>query len=184
MLVCASESARNFNPLPSYEGRLRHRPPVPKPFYFNPLPSYEGRPWPRWRRLRMLAISIHSPHTRGDVSYDFTSSKTCSFQSTPLIRGETPRGRPSPALSQISIHSPHTRGDFVTVPKQPIYYNFNPLPSYEGRLGIVYNDIVAVKISIHSPHTRGDGKEGKSFWELTNFNPLPSYEGRHTTRQR
>ena len=56
------------------------------------------------------AISIHSPHARGD-DHD-KRSLFCDY---------------------ISIHSPHARGDkpFGNFIKIPLY--FNPLPSCEGR---------------------------------------------------
>ena len=100
----------HFNPLPSYEGRqpapwLRSRPP-----YFNPLPSYEGRRGERPVGAAGEGISIHSPHTRGDVR---------RFSLSPE--------------HAISIHSPHTRGDLIKRPLTLRGIYFNPLPSYEGR---------------------------------------------------
>ncbi len=61
--------------------------------HFNPLPSCEGRR----DGLPVLSpsklISIHSPHARGDRSL-FVARPYKSFQSTPLMRGETAhRGR-------------------------------------------------------------------------------------------
>ena len=122
---------------------------------FNPLPSHEGRP----DRPRLCAcikdISIHSPHTRGDVFGDemaceglisihsphtrgdiipIISIPSAQFQSTPLTRGETSLNSAMPPRCCISIHSPHTRGDVQ---------DENGLWLVEG-------------ISIHSPHTRGD----------------------------
>ena len=79
---------RNFNPLPSYEGRLGRTSWALAKLNFNPLPSYEGRRRPR------AAIKPES-----------------TFQSTPLIRGETRRASM----------------------KRRINTDFNPLPSYEGR---------------------------------------------------
>ena len=78
-----------------------------------------------------------------------------TFQSTPLMRGETAgRGDQKPD-EQISTRSPHARGDPRPLPASEDDYNFNPLPSHEGRLWA-------------STLTRRCG----------NFNPLPSYEGR------
>ena len=57
---------RDFNPLPSYEGRRRARLERGKVIYFNPLPSYEGRPHTGGAIYSPYEISIHSPHTRGD----------------------------------------------------------------------------------------------------------------------
>ena len=133
------ELGRNFNPLPSYEGRLlcavsarlcQHFNPLPSyegrlsPIFlassllnFNPLPSYEGRrsglplPWPA------IFISIHSPHTRGDDRGGMTPQADRRFQSTPLIRGETHARQLVAGHRDISIHSPHTRGDGVRIAK-------------------------------------------------------------------
>ena len=57
---------RNFNPLPSYEGRLARRIVISFIVHFNPLPSYEGRRYRRKTYSKRFQISIHSPHTRGD----------------------------------------------------------------------------------------------------------------------
>ena len=57
-------------------------------------------------------ISIHSPHSRGDESHRRCRQDRTTFQSTPLMRGET-----------------GTAGSYC-----PSDRNFNPLPSCEGRL--------------------------------------------------
>ena len=56
-------------------------------------------------------ISIHSPHARGDPAMSCALTAACSFQSTPLMRGET-------------------ACDSMAALRQ---YHFNPLPSCEGR---------------------------------------------------
>ena len=193
--------------------------------YFNPPPSYEGRLEPTFPDARQLAISIHSPHTRGD-----------------------PCRRPDRHRAAISIHSPHTRGDPVLYIYKTIYLNFNPLPSYEGRrkrpeasrgradfnplpshegrqvpqsskpltcsfqstpltrgetlraalrlvLVLVFQSTPLTRgetrrkehtrwnsrISIHSPHTRGDNSTASGCLPPPHFNPLPSHEGRRIT---
>ena len=78
---------------------------------FNPLPSCEGRRYG------------HSPLVQ-----------TPSFQSTPLMRGETAVLRVHAVGVIISIHSPHTRGDTRNASMVSVFPYFNPLPSYEGRL--------------------------------------------------
>ena len=100
----------DFNPLPSCEGRRHRLPFCANPQNFNPLPSCEGR-LSSWRR--------------------FPASN--QFQSTPLMRGETPPGCAPRRGKHISIHSPHARGDENdTAFPCPAEY-FNPLPSCEGR---------------------------------------------------
>ena len=80
--------ANDFNPLPSCEGRLYLHAPFGDGTYFNPLPSCEGR------------LTVHTPILL-----------TTSFQSTPLMRGETYKGLAPKKRKEISIHSPHARGD-------------------------------------------------------------------------
>ena len=132
----------------------------------------------RPKTATMDAISIHSPHTRGDQGGVTSSCWRRTFQSTLLIRGETRRGGSPVRLGRISIHSPHTRGDgfdivntlFTDISihspltrgdhlphgEAGIPYNFNPLPSCEGRPVQRILDAFIIGISIHSPLTRGD----------------------------
>ena len=104
-----------FNPLPSCEGRQCRRFAPAARLYFNPLPSCEGRQCRLNDRLRGLA-----------------------FQSTPLMRGETPGVLLLRRFVEISIHSPHARGDTVA-----------------------HRADADKAISIHSPHARGDGRGGE-----------------------
>ena len=169
----------HFNPLPSCEGRPRKHHRCAVPFRFQSTPLTRGETRGQCAGREQDCISIHSPHARGDVvllgggrhlaldfnplpSYegrpDYAARElfTVRFQSTPLIRGETPRSsgistakrfQSTPLIRgetimrdckiidyKISIHSPHTRGD-RTSPARPT------------------GDYT---ISIHSPHTRGD----------------------------
>ena len=108
--LAAATRKRHFNPLPSYEGRLNEIVPqfVTRTFQSTPLIRGETPDVRLFRRAsifqstplirgetgglacttRRHAISIHSPHTRGDV---FRAKNTLE--------------------AKISIHSPHTRGD-------------------------------------------------------------------------
>ena len=106
------QAARDFNPLPSCEGRPALRPAERKGGHFNPLPSCEGRHGRRADRR----------HVRR------------TFQSTPLMRGETCTRRLN------------------------IWWTayFNPLPSHEGRRSSHRRHTRRQSISIRSPHTRGD----------------------------
>ena len=168
---------------------------------FNPLPSHEGRRGMIWAKRSLETISIHSPHARGD--WKGRHGRRCKSISihSPHTRGDArPAGRP--VLGAISIHSPLTRGDHLPHGEAGIPYNFNPLPSCEGRpvqrildafiIGISIHspltrgdasrsDRRACRrpISIHSPHTRGDCPSPCRPSRRTYFNPLPSREGRH-----
>ena len=103
-------------------------------FDFNPLPSCEGRPQTSTGYVRRRAISIHSPHARGD-------------RISPGLRSPERR---------ISIHSPHARGDLSALVTIRNSMNFNPLPSCEGRRQPKTRSCALNGISIHSPHARGD----------------------------
>ena len=100
----------DFNPLPSCEGRPLSPSVCTPSVNFNPLPSCEGRLWmPSW-------MDVPS-----------------SFQSTPLMRGETDELPDDIRVQVISIHSPHARGDIKSRKRQGGKNDFNPLPSCEGR---------------------------------------------------
>ena len=59
------------------------------PRNFNPRPSYEGRLHADDAALGVNGISIHAPHTRGDRCTLHNFYTPHAFQSTPLIRGAT-----------------------------------------------------------------------------------------------
>ena len=80
-----------------------------------------------------LAISIHSPHTRGDRGAKSSGNVSVIFQSTPLTRGET------------SISS--------TIISYPL---FQSTPLTRGETLVTRSALIDTPISIHSPHTRGD----------------------------
>ncbi len=80
----------DFNPLPSCEGRLKPYSVLSNGENFNPLPSCEGRQGDaKASDSGLKAISIHSPHARGDSCRPSSSFVFPRFQSTPLMRGET-----------------------------------------------------------------------------------------------
>ena len=80
-----------------------------------------------------LLISIHSPHARGDSLPELSTERQYRFQSTPLTRGETMETPISSEEISISIHSPHARGDRMSSSLLIVLSHFNPLPSREGR---------------------------------------------------
>ena len=80
---------------------------------FNPLPSCEGRLLSKIKGSQADFISIHSPHARGDSVRGPGRRGTCGFQSTPLMRGETRHKTHAEQVIAISIHSPHARGDNI-----------------------------------------------------------------------
>ena len=129
-----------------------------------------------------------------------THCSSTSFQSTPLMRGETPRRActcPSPPFQStplmrgetfpilqinrardISIHSPHARGDECPPDGKFYMCHFNPLPSCEGRRRSVSG---RAQQPYFNPLPSCEGRRGPSKNGLSsnkNFNPLPSCEGR------
>ena len=101
--------------------------------YFNPLPSCEGRHGLTGAEKAIAADFNPLPSCEGRLRRSADGDAGKSFQSTPLMRGETPRRRRRCRSQAISIHSPHARGDTGSTLVMP-----------------------SVLISIHSPHARGD----------------------------
>ena len=84
-----------FNPLPSCEGRHGPTPERRAGAHFNPLPSCEGRPSREGRRDdRKSILDIINfnplPSCEGRLNSVLPRITRCAFQSTPLMRGETP----------------------------------------------------------------------------------------------
>ena len=100
----------NFNPLPSCEGRREQSPFFSLYFNFNPLPSCEGR-LVSVEHLRAAVNFNPLPSCEGRHAQFNPAFQPKRFQSTPLMRGETPAHG-----GQIRVR------------------HFNPLPSCEGRL--------------------------------------------------
>ena len=101
--------------------------------YFNPLPSCEGRH--DKLVVDILSLTFQStPLMRGETMISADGGFFLKFQSTPLMRGETMGGKGILAVFVISILSPLTRGDSARPRNAPGRWYFNPLPSYEGRL--------------------------------------------------
>ena len=103
---------KDFNPLPSCEGRPSGCVWLYTISDFNPLPSCEGRRAAKIGKKVAQTISIHSPHTRGDCPSPCRPSRRTYFNPLPSREGR----------------------------RRYLYYaasggDFNPLPSCEGRRG-------------------------------------------------
>ena len=149
-----STSGTNFNPLPSHEGRHFMRRKKRRERDFNPLPSHEGR-----RRILVLAdssssfqstpltrgetpahteywraaaISIHSPHTRGDGVYWYWLIAQAHFNPLPSHEGRPAAPPERPRISDFNPLPSH-EGRREDAPDEPTQSHFNPLPSCEGR---------------------------------------------------
>ena len=132
---CCDAFYWHFNPLPSCEGRLDPPCQLQAPCKFQSTPLMRGETARLAQKHVFRLISIHSPHARGDfviagtrqAAADFNPLPSCegrrrqslrnkyiiAFQSTPLMRGETPARVLSSSTRIISIHSPHARGDHL-----------------------------------------------------------------------
>ena len=79
---------RNFNPLPSHEGRrIPVRSAGLSPSNFNPLPSCKGRLVGDVEHAHRVAISIRSPHARGDQAREAKNIWRLYFNPLPSHEG-------------------------------------------------------------------------------------------------
>ncbi len=140
-------------------------------------PHARGDADARGRPREHPQISIHSPHARGDAASVLACSAGAVFQSTPLMRGETRFVNVADMNRSISIHSPHARGDILQ-----LYTNFCVQISIHSPHARGDHARTpgggTLRISIHSPHARGDTQHFTQAPPRYNFNPLPSCEGR------
>ena len=163
---------------PHTEGDGRERMRRFRMNYFNPRPPHGGRPreigsclplssfqsTPPTRRATYAVdggytgteISIHAPHTEGDVDRAMQGRLSVRFQSTPPTRRATRLHTPGDVYPSISIHAPHTEGDLR-----------NRVHPQKGG-----------KISIHAPHTEGDVRHVFNAPVASDFNPRPPHGGR------
>ena len=167
----------DFNPLPSYEGRRKGESPSFYTFHFNPLPSYEGRRL-QSRRAKAGRDFNPLPSYEGRRATAAYRARRLPFQSTPLIRGETPAVHQHDGHQRISIHSPHTRGDDELPDDIRVQIISIHSPHTRGDISLIASYSSPFVISIHSPHTRGDRRRQPDGKVAMHFNPLPSYEGR------
>ena len=106
----------HFNPLPSHEGRQISCVSVSVCIDFNPLPSHEGRHQLVNRYAEDYAFQS-TPLTRGETCTFFFYAKMRAISiHSPHTRGDSP-GSGVLLMDSISIHSPHTRGDSISLQK-------------------------------------------------------------------
>ena len=101
----------NFNPLPSYEGRLARVVVCRCLWQFQSTPLIRGETAARQYSVCAGSISIHSPHTRGDIFCSFACTVAQNFNPLPSYEGRHRLVWRRRRGKGISIHSPHTRGD-------------------------------------------------------------------------
>ena len=124
-----------------------------------------------------IAISIHSPHARGDPSLLRYPARSCHFNPLPSCEGRRV------SHEWIGKHAhfnplPSCEGRHPDTFMRKNDDHFNPLPSCEGRPSRCRRCCRSQEISIHSPHARGDRFDLPDVCTSSNFNPLPSCEGR------
>ena len=102
-----------------------------------------------------IAISIHSPHARGDQEPRKDRKPGDISIRSPHARGDGELWHPY-NQTQISIHSPHTRGDEEEEEEAPKPTKFQSTPLIRGETGQAHHRGGGQAISIRSPHTRGD----------------------------
>ena len=101
---------QHFNPLPSCEGRRTMTPSCVWLTTFQSTPLMRGETRSSQTFMHCIAISIHSPHARGDdFALQMAYHEYISIHS-PHARGDQPDFGGIMDIV-ISIHSPHARGD-------------------------------------------------------------------------
>ena len=128
--IAKLEQARDFNPLPSHEGR-----PIPaisamQSSKFQSTPLTRGETNPCFDSKEAAQISIHSPHTRGDRDIPRLSVLRI-FQSTPLMRGETLLVRKQ-AHKAIFQSTPLMRGETIQKDVRQLDSAFQSTPLMRG----------------------------------------------------
>ena len=100
---------------------------------FQSAPLMRGETVGDVEHAHRVAISIHSPHARGDTGVPDCRSRPAHFNPLPSYEGRRIRHPCKHPQNRISIHSPHARGDATRCSRASAPSNFNPLPSHEGR---------------------------------------------------
>ncbi len=135
--VVTAPLRRNFNPLPSCEGRQESRNPKKCLSIFQSTPLIRGETFQPFAVKQRPEISIRSPHARGDTSRDSLRSRRSNFNPLP-----SHEGRPRPSAPGAT----------------PASY-FNPLPSHEGRPALVEKGLILTRFQ-STPLTRGETCQG------------------------
>ena len=107
---------------------------------FQSTPLMRGETNAMRMSLRGPAISIHSPHARGDLTSACCSMHRLNFNPLPSCEGRR-----------------------VSSTEREVISYFNPLPSCEGRRNGISTFSAGSSISIHSPHARGDPANGVTY---------------------
>ena len=123
-----------FNPRPPCGGRLKAVfMALHKTVHFNPRPPCGGRRATHKQQAALVAISIHAPRAGGDCFCRSITLGTARFQSTPPVRGATPR-KPIIHFFILFQSTPPVRGATNEARRGPRpAMDFNPRPPCGGR---------------------------------------------------
>ena len=174
----SSPGMRNFNPLPSCEGRLLHvinaifnilfqstplmrgetdlHPEEGDEAIFQSTPLIRGETGACADYAQVRTISIHSPHARGDEDFYCDDVEIITFQSTPLMRGETRRAFPGDGRAADFNPLPSCEGRLLSTQSCILSRQFQSTPLMRGETKSYSGTVLPASISIHSPHARGD----------------------------
>ena len=153
--TCRRES-RNFNPLPSCEGRRIYKAKGEE------QPPFQSAPLMRGETVALVA--------RGTDDRDFNPLPSCEGR------------RPARIAAARCWHFnplPSCEGRQIARCVRARCANFNPLPSYEGRRRKRSHERWLDQQFQSTPLMRGETARWRQVpWTYCHFNPLPSYEGR------
>ena len=134
-------------------------------FQSTPLTRGETDHQPPKRRLP--TISIHSPHTRGDIQFPSSVFLLLLFQSTPLMRGETKGTNRFGDTIEISIHSPHARGDSISLQKSIRIYVSLHNKTMIHRFSGLYKPLFAAQSPIFGVRSPRESHDSFTFARLS-----------------
>ena len=131
-IVAMSVDGEKFQSTPLIRGATMPRRNSARNGVFQSTPLIRGATRRRRGQRRDAEISIHAPHTRGDVT---RQQRRCSghyFNPRPSYEGR-PLGAPvGPRVGGISIHAPHTRGDYARRCSSVRWSRFQSTPLIRG----------------------------------------------------
>ena len=145
---------------------------------FQSAPLMRGETVGDVEHAHRVAISIHSPHARGDTGVPDCRSRPAHFNPLPSHEGRPALVEKGLILTRFQS-TPLTRGETRDASTGSIAASyFNPLPSHEGRRKLC-NLSQAQAAFQSTPLIRGETPPSPAKISARgHFNPLPSYEGR------
>ena len=121
-----------FQSTPLTRGETTVAPGQREAVLFQSTPLTRGETPAHTEYWRAAAISIHSPHTRGDGVYWYWLIAQAHFNPLPSHEGRPAAPPERPRISDFNPLPSH-EGRREDAPDEPTQSHFNPLPSCEGR---------------------------------------------------